>query len=339
MLQIKKTALGKVATGVLERALALVLALSAGAKAEPGAPLNNDASGTSDVGNLKFSVSWAAPKRVVVPMRMRYGLPTVPCSINGHGVWLILDTGSQACVLEAATAREVGVHVINQPSAQVEVAGARGREIDHLGIPENVSIGDWHWQGLPFVIRTSPQAVSRGSSGRAIAFNIVGMSAFEPMCSYVTLDYRHHEVVFGFKQTFRPASSAAFHQPFELHHGSPSVKVTHGSQEWNALLDTGASSKFEINRASADQLGLRAHVRWVSASYVGLGDPQRPANQKWEFLDLANINCLGHRWKSIEALAVDDESKIGSGMCQALRLTVDLAGSQIWIEGGGAVGE
>ncbi len=285
---------------------------------------------------MNFPVSWSAPDRVVTPMKIRHGLPTIPCSVNGHVMWLIVDTGSEGCVLEAETARDAEVRMIAGTRGSVAVTGARGKETARLGIPDAITIGAWHWQGLPWIVRASHRQTPEKtgwSSGAPMAFNILGMSAMQAMCTYVTIDYARGAVIFGFRQPFQPVVlSAATHQPFEVRHGVPFVKVAHGGHEWASLLDTGASAKMEINQFTAERFELRKQSRWVSAAHLGLGQADDPAQRKFENLILGSVTCLGRSWRNTEAMVVENESKIGSGLCREFRLTVDFAGSQIWLE-------
>jgi predicted aspartyl protease len=288
-------------------------------------------------GGPNFPVSWSAPKQVVVPMKIRNGLPTLPCSMNGHAVWMILDTGSQECVLEAGTARDAGVRMIAETQARVEVAGVSGNELARVGVPDSLEIGAWQVRGQPFVVRasSSPAAGLRWFSSAPPAFNILGMSVLRTMCSYVTVDYAHRQVIFGFGQTFQPAA-AAVHQSFELREGLPFVKVAGDGEEWPALVDTGASSKMEIDPSVAELFRSRGKSRWVDATQFGLGKSNEASPRRFERFTLQSVDCLGRSWRNVDAMLVDNESKIGSGMYRAVRLTVDFTGSQIWLETPGA---
>lgn len=289
--------------------------------------------GTRNV--MNFAVTWSAPDRVVVPMKIRNGLPTIPSSLNGRAVWLILDTGSQECVLEDATARAAGVRLVDSPLAHVEVAGVRGNEIAEVGVPDSVSIGSWHWHGNPWVVRTSHHPTTGLASlfGSSIEFNILGMSALRAMCTYLTVDSKRGEVTFGFKGGFQPADpAAASHQPFEIRHGIPYLNVSHGDQAWPFVLDTGASSKVEIVRAIAEEIPMVKPARWVRATQVGLGESEASGRTRIQCLTLESMTFLGRNWRNIEALVVESESKIGMGMWRSSRLTVDFSASQIWLE-------
>jgi len=281
-----------------------------------------------------FPVSWSAPKRVVAPMKIRNGLPTFSCSMNGHVVWLILDTGSQVCLLEAETARAAEVRLVAAALARVDIAGVRGNETARVGVPESISIGAWRLQGQPFVVRTAPSRTPAGwFSGRPVTFNILGMSALRAMCSYVTLDYARHEIIFGFGPAFHPVAPAvAAHQAFELRNGLPFVNVACGGHQWAALVDTGASAKLEILPVTAKQVRSSEKSRWIKGAQMGLGQSSVSNTQRFECFTLGSVDCLGRRWRNVDAMLVENEAKIGSGMYQASRLTFDFSSSQIWLE-------
>ena len=316
-------------------ACALVGGMSAAAEEGTRFATNEAIVSNRDCSVMNFPVSWSAPEKLVVPMKIRNGLPTVYCSLNGHAVWLIVDTGSQECVLEAATARDAGVRIIDQRRAQIQVTGIGGKEMALVGVPDSISIGTWHCQDLPCIVRATPPVATETGwfSRRTVAFNLLGMSALRAMCSYVTLDYQRREVVFGFKGAFQPTRPAtAAHQPFEMRHGVPFVKVSHAGHEWSALLDTGASPKMDIDRSTAEQVGPGKRFRWVNATHVGLGKSDNPKQGRFGRLTLESVWCLGRSWRNVDAMLVEDESKIGSGLCRGFRLTVDFTGSQVWLE-------
>ncbi len=327
------------------RAAAIGLAVAAFAavmaKGAEGSPSTAEQRRNVQTGRrpMDFPVSWSAPDRVVVAMKIRNGVPTIPCSVNGQEVWMILDTGSEVCVLEAETARRAGVRTIHRSLAEVEVTGAGGEETALVGVPDVVTVGAWRWRGLPCVVRTAPRAATEPGwfSPPRVAFDILGMSALRAMCSYVTLDYPRGEVVFGFRQGYRQGSPAtASRQPFAVKRGVPFVKVAAEGHEWSALVDTGASSKMEIDQVTAARFGIRKQARWINAVRFGLGDAGGAKQRRFECLTLPSVTCLGRNWRKVEAMLVANESKIGSGLCADSRLTIDFTGSQIWLEASGA---
>jgi hypothetical protein len=284
-------------------------------------------------GVLEFPVSWSAPDRVVVPMKLRHGVPAILCAVNGREIWMTLDTGSQRCVLEAETAAKAGVRTMARSAASVEVTGTRGKEIGLVGVPKTMAVGAWKWERLPCVVRTlrSKPAPTALFSKAQVAFDILGMDALGAMCSYVTVDYPRREVAFGFRKRFRPADAAATRQPFETRDGTPFVRASHAGREWLALVDTGASSELELNRTTAQRLG-RQPTRTVEAIQFGLGDLGHSGRRKFECLVLPEVTCLGRSWPKAEAMLVEGDSKIGSGLLQGSRITVDFPGAQVWVE-------
>jgi predicted aspartyl protease len=312
-------------------ATAFSVALAAVAVAENAASVSSKPPTATAKGNATgFPVTWTAPERVAVPMKMRQGLPTVPCTLNGHVIWCILDTGSQECVLEASAARECGVRLVSASQARVEVTGVCGSEFARVGVPESLSIGDWKSKGFPFVVRAADTGTPAAKS--QIAFNILGMSALQTMCSYVTFDYARHEAIFGFKQRYRPSAAIAGRTPFLMRHGVPMVKISHAGRDWDALLDTGATSKMEISQENASQLDLTGTSRWFRGARIGLGKSSTPRERRFQTFKLTQVACLGQTWRNVDAIVVENDTKIGSGLCESQRLTVDFTSSQIWLE-------
>ena len=156
-------------------------------------------------------MSYHAPDEVRVPMKLENGVPKIPCRVNGQEVWMMLDTGSQACILEAATAQQCGVRTVAPSVAAAAVRGIAGTEAALVGVPDSMSIGNWQWNHLPCLIRTQRSTIPGPwiFSRQPVSFNLLGMDAIKSMCSYVCLDYRRGEAVFGFKAGPAKAAESA----------------------------------------------------------------------------------------------------------------------------------
>lgn len=298
---------------------ALSLALHVAGKAE-----NPNSSG----------VGWSAPKQVALPLKMENGLPIIVASINGTQVPLILDTGSQQCLMEGLTAQSAQVRLVNTKEGAVELAGVGGREWGRIGIADTVRIGAWEVRGLHFCVRLDQNKSRRQAQlfRKPLSFNILGVNALRSMCSFVTIDYRRSEVVFGFEDLFRPGGSKwTTHQSIQFRDGLPFVRVNYRGHEWLALVDTGATSQLEVSPAVAADMRGSAPSRWMKASQVGLGTAENYP-QRFECMSLDYVSCLGRQWKKANAMLVANESKVGNGLFRTSRLTLDFKRSEVWLE-------
>jgi hypothetical protein len=265
---------------------------------------------------------------------MENGLPIIVSSINGVQVPLILDTGSQQCLLEGVTAQSAQVRLVNTKEGAVELAGVGGREWGRIGIADAIRIGAWEVRGLHFYVRLEQNKSRRQAQlfRKPLSFNILGLNALRSMCSFVTIDYQRREVVFGFEDLFQPGGSKwTARQSIQYRDGLPFVRVNYRGREWLALVDTGATSQLEIAPAVAADVRGIAPSRWVRVSQVGIGAAEN-FPQRFECMNLDYVSCLGRQWKKADAMLVANESKVGNGLFRTSRLTLDFKRSEVWLE-------
>lgn len=246
---------------------------------------------------------------------------------------MVPDTGSQRCVLEAATALRCGVRTFAGSALRIQIGGASGAESALVGIPDAFSLGQWRWRGMPCLVRTSqsemggPWILSR----RFASFNLLGMDALRGMCSYVTFDFPRGEVSFGFKQGFQPRSPGRSQsEPLVLRDGLPFVQVRCHDHGWWALLDTGSSTLVELNRHTARELGLDRYASAANATQIGLGQSDSASRNRLARATLP-VTCLGQVDLNARVLIGNGASKIG-GAWSTGRFTLDFLHSKLWVE-------
>ena len=206
-----------------------------------------------------------------------------------------------------------------------------------MGLPGRVEIGDWHWEGMPCLVRTKRTDISgRGSVGeRRFAINVLGMDMLRRMCSYVTLDYPAAKVVFGFREVFQPrAGDKTWRAPMETRSGLPLVRVGDGRSEWRAVVDTGSSCCAEISNDVAQFCGreLLEGAERSPVVRVGVGVPRPGGGAGISATHVRSLELLGPRLLNVPALLVPDCSKIGSGLLRPFRATLDFKRSVLWLE-------
>lgn len=278
--------------------------------------------------------SWSAPSSVEVPMRLDSGLPHIRAQLNGREVELIVDTGSQATVLEADTALHCGVRTAKKSEGTLSLSGISGSESALMGVPERIEIGRWSWQGMPCLVRTTQSEIPRQGflgGGRRFLINVLGMDAMRRMCSFVTLDYPGAKAVFGFRDAFKPvAGRKSWRTPMVEKGGLPHVRVGDGRSKWMAVVDTGSSSCVEVGRDIAERGGLRRETDWPRIFRMGVGTTNSTAAVP--VAGIRSLELLGPRLLNVPAVLVPDSAKIGSGLLRQFRVTLDFRRSALWLE-------
>lgn len=263
------------------------------------------------------------------------GLPHIMAQVNGRQVNFILDTGSQGTVLEADTALRCAVRTVSRKDADVTLSGISGSEPALLGMPGRCEIGDWHWEGVPCLVRTSRSEIAGEwlIGKRRFNINVLGMDLLMRMCSHVTLDYPGAKVIFGFRGLFEPDPvRRSWSAPMFIRNGLPHVKVGDGENEWQAVIDTGASSFAEISTDTAKQFGLSGGSTPSPIVRVGVGIPKKQKSAALGQVQIQSLEHLGPKLLKVPVLLVPDCSKIGSGLFRPFRVTLDFKRSLFWLE-------
>ena len=290
-----------------------------------------DISPASTSGRIAVPLRWDAPDVVTTKLLIKDGLPHVKMSVNGHEKFFILDTGSEHCVFEADLAHACGIRIFDLSHHPVKVRGVAGSESALVGLPDRMEIGSWRWHGSPCLVRTVRNEVEGGGTRRhRVALNILGLDVIRMMCSWVTIDYPRGVVQFGFRSSFKPSASLNWSTPITWNGRLPYLRPGNGENRWSAMLDTGASTMLEFSEADARRLGLDRQVSKVTVARVGIGDSGfAPEFQR---LILPRLTGLGPEIRRPDALIVEDRSKIGTGLLQRFRTTIDFRRNLLWLE-------
>ena len=299
--------------------------------------LNLRESGMVDArGRLQFGGRWDAPATVTVPMELRGGLPSIQCRINGGAPqWIILDTGSQGCVMEASTALAHQVEVVDPALTNLHLMGILGTESVLMGVPANLSIGEWKVDNFPFLVRTQKNAllVSWPFWRVDLHYDVLGMNMIRSMCSYMTIDYQARSVTFGFKGAFVPRGKGkAWRAPLFFDKQLPHVLLSSNGRPWKALIDSGATAPAELDQATASRLGVLASARTVNGSRLGVGSSSKPEASSQRIVKIPNIDKLGPKIVNVPATIVGDFNKIGTGLMLPFRVTFDFKAQRLWLE-------
>lgn len=271
---------------------------------------------------------------VTVPMKWHHGLPAMEGRLNGRPVLLIVDTGSQAClVLDADAAVRARVDTLRHAPDRFRLEGAFGSEPAIMGRVAWVNVGAWSIQGLPCLIRTHRSLTGGGLWREQISLNVWGMALLHQACSYLTLDHKQEQITFGFENAYRPqAGNDVWKVPIKFRNGLPYVQVGNDHAKWDALLDTGANSPLEITADVARRANLLASTRTLPGRRFGVGMVDGETLNTLQSVTVPRLFGLGLVMKEVPAFLAKDEPKVGSGMLAHYRVTIDFRKKLLWLE-------
>lgn len=285
---------------------------------------------------IKVEATMDADSPVTLPMTLRNGVPTVPVQINGRRASLLVDTGSQGCVLEARTAVACRVTILDHAEAYTTLGGTTGNERALVGLPDKVTIGSWVLGHFPFFVRTHETRMKLGPWEQLnIGHDLLGMNAILRACNYLTFDYPAQQVVFGIGRRFVPSTgtgTGVWKTPLIIRNELPYVQLRTNDGTWTALVDTGFNGILEIDRTSAKRLRLLDKIRPSDAFRAGLGAPVKGEPAHYGILSLPELNSLGPRMVNIPALVVPAGPKLGSALLHPFRVTLDFQRKLLWLE-------
>jgi Aspartyl protease len=152
--------------------------------------------------------------------------------IDGHAVWLHLDTGTSSLVLGGQDAKALGATL---------------DPVTHYTQPLAVEIGPVNARARFQILATYGFV----DNGRRIS-GLIGGPFFH--ANVVTVDYPNQRVIFYPPGTFTPPQGVT-PTPIELMSNTPTVEATIGSEGGHFLLDTG-SSVTELSGAFAKKVRL-----------------------------------------------------------------------------------
>lgn len=287
--------------------------------------------------NIHIRPSVTTEGTVTVPMALHHGVPEIPARINGgEDLPMLVDTGSQVCLLEARTAAARRVSVFDQQTIGMTLSGTSGRERAMVGLPDVLRIGSWSMKQFPLLVRTHESSLRFSWwEQHNVGFDVFGMDAIRHSCSYLTLDFPAQRVVFGIGRRFTaPSGKRVWSAPLVMRDGLPHVKLQTGGKTWTALVDSGFNGLIEMDRTTAERLHVLDKARPSDAFRVGIGAPVRGEKSHYGMITLPQLGSLGPRMTNIATLIVPDRSKIGCGLLRPFRVTLDFRRGLLWLEDG-----
>lgn len=267
---------------------------------------------------------------VQVPFAVQANTPVIQATgADGRPMSMMLDTGAARLVLGARTAANTGVPTVNAWEIQATMIGVVGREAGLVGMAGPLAIGDWRLPAWPCFVRTFE------TSGRSIAYpeNILGLDLPARYCSYLTVDYRQRQAVFGFRSAYRPQSAQHSSAPFQLREGVAFITLKSGGLSWDAVVDTGSFNGIEINERIARQLGVQDQGKVIEGLVLlAVGGTVTSDQARLRTITLPSVQLLGGRYEKTPVDISPGIARVGSGFLRDYRVTFDFQQKKIWLE-------
>jgi predicted aspartyl protease len=285
---------------------------------------------------IYFQSHLAAPDETRVRFEADSWIPRVQCRLNGgEPVGMMLDTGSQRTVLDGAVAAENEVKVLDFDTTQFMLAGVVGKEKAMVGLLSPLTIASASISQYPCLIRTHQNAAHIGLFWREkIDLNLLGFDLPLRLCSHLTVDYPRGEIVFGFRQTFQPASRNCVSEPLVIHNALPHVRLRVGDVEWLALVDTGSSFGVEVDRHLGARLGIDRNAREIRGGLINaaIGGTVDPKSAGVKLAEVDALQGLGPVHRDAEVAISPGTPRVGSYFLKDYRVTFDLRRKLLWLE-------
>ncbi len=280
-------------------------------------------------GEIRFSAAPPPVNTLRVPMKTDGHTIKVTCGINGKNVPLLLDTGASHSLLNAEVAIRHQVSLLHADEYKVKMIGVVGEEQGRVGLLSPLQLGEWGLQSYPCIIRTQQDGYGAGYGPSLLGFDL-------PLrfCSYLTIDFRSSELVFGFRQPVQKTKSARCDSmPFTLSHGTPMVRLRSGNVTWEATVDTGSFNGIEISKEVAQRLGIADAGRAVKGMTVGgIGGLARAEDLGMRVVTVPHINVGGMDFTGAQIDIAPGSPRIGCFFLKDYRVTFDFRRQLMWLE-------
>jgi hypothetical protein len=276
----------------------------------------------------------AGMTQVCLPFQMADGVPVVRCSINGHrSVPMIFDTGASHTMINATDAVKGKLITLRADAGAVPMIGVMGIEQGRFAMMESLDIGPWRVRGYPCLVRQHPNAGESKVAAHLFRPNLLGFDLALESASYLIVDYRKREVIYGFGRFDPPSGERAVKSPFKLIKGVPFTRIRVGSRAWDALLDTGSFNGIEIGAGLAEELGVHRHSQPVEGvSVFGVGGTMTAGAAGLRTTTAADVEACGVKHDSLRVDIAPGAPRVGSFFLKDYRMSIDLRRRELWLE-------
>jgi hypothetical protein len=249
-----------------------------------------------------FSSNDAAP--VVLPAVFDDRV-LLKAEIDGHPVWLHLDTGSSSLALGARDAAIMGI---------------KSDLVTHYTQPVSVTIGTVNAPGARFEVLPH---YGFGSHDRHVS-GLIGGAFFH--ANVVTIDYPHQRATFYPPGTYVPPPGVT-PTPIELAGNVPVVTATIGTQQGQFLMDTGSPIS-ELSASFAKK--IHPGIFRGNTTTVGIdGERSEPIFDSPDIL-FGNVNITHSQFAVADPPRVRQDGILGRNLLSFFSITLDYAHYQAY---------
>jgi hypothetical protein len=241
----------------------------------------------------------------------------------------MLDTGAARLVMGARSAAKARVPTVKAGEVQATMIGVVGTEPGLVGMLGPLTIGTWQVPSWPCFVRTFE---SHGQ-GASYPENILGFDLAARWCSFLTVDYRSRQSVFGFGLGYRPRGPRISQAPFHLRDGVAFITLESGGVSWEAVVDTGSFNGIEIDEAIAKKLGVQDQGQVVKGLVLmAVGGAVTSDQARLRSIMLPSLKLLGARYPRARVDISPGIPRVGSGFLRDYRVTFDFQQRKLWLE-------
>jgi predicted aspartyl protease len=258
--------------------------------------------------------------------------PVVAVRLNaGRPVHVVVDTGAPINLLDAQTALDNGLDLVEPDRMRNSFQGLGGAEQTYFGMVRQMTAGS------ELAFRNVLTAIRAQRYERRLGFlklsswngNALGMSTLGNF-AHLTLDYPARTATFSYREYFEEPASAVCRIPFTYENQQIRVPLRLGNREVAALMDTGNDAALMLSSNLVEELGWQAlAARGRKETYVGLGGERTLRRFSVPELRLGEAT-----FKKVAAVCGPPEFGVvlGSGFLYRYRVTVDFRRKTLWLE-------
>ena len=283
-------------------------------------------------GQLQLRYRWQISKGAVfrVPMSTELGIPSVPASINGIEVPVILDTGNAfPILLDAASAAGLSLPTIQ--GAKAKGTGIGGNVDVLLARYDSISLANQRilGKGVAGIFLHSYRTTFAGVTIKEIPLNLLGLPLLEQFSS-VTIDVPRGEIIFAYKRPYQPSQRASSF-PFTIEDGRMWVSLQIDDQSVRAFFDTGCGSGLRLPEKTLKQLPEGAlkspFLRKRKAMGVGGVEQERVGILREAILGNLRLTPL-----EFDTSSGGSDTLLGWLPFRKNKITIDFDRRKVWVE-------
>ena len=290
-------------------------------------------------GRISYPAKIEGAVSATVPLAVNSVIPTFRCWLNGSTkpAVLMFDTGAQMSLVDADTAVEHGIGIIDPKTTNISVVGVMGREKMYGGVFSPLNFGPSQLTKQLCLVRLHKNETRTMGPlfKERVGMDLVGFDIPRQWCRHVTVDYPAHKLTFGFKEDFKvPTGKGIWKIPLLFEGGLPHIVLEAKGIRWLALVDTGSAFGVEIDESLAAELDILKTAKPVDAGLINtaIGGMKDAKEAGIKVTTVPTLNGLGPTHQNAEIAITGGGTRVGSYFFQDYRTTIDIKRQVLWLE-------